>query len=85
MWQTVRIITNEILGVKGLVVSRNRKWYCRERKKVLETFYVKRNFVMNINSLTPMSDREKKFSLQYQYNINQISDEDKDKYQFRDN
>ena len=40
---------------------------------------------MNINSLTPMSDREKKFSLQYQYNINQISDEDKDKYQFRDN
>ena len=40
---------------------------------------------MNVNLLTPMSDQEKNFSLQHQYNINQISDEEKDKYQFGDN
>ena len=40
---------------------------------------------MNVNLLTPMSDQEKNFFLQHQYNINQISDEDKDKYQFGDN
>ena len=28
---------------------RNRKWYWRERKRVLETFYVKWNFVINVN------------------------------------
>ena len=29
--------------------SRNSKWYWRERKRVLETFHVKWNFVMNVN------------------------------------
>ena len=29
--------------------SRNSKWYWKERKKVLETFYVKKNFVTNVN------------------------------------
>ena len=29
--------------------SRNSKWYWRERKRVLDTFYVKWNFVMNAN------------------------------------
>ena len=29
--------------------SRNRKWYGRERNKSLETFYVKWNFVVNVN------------------------------------
>ena len=40
---------------------------------------------MNVNSLTSMSDQEIIFPLQYQYNINQISDENKDKYQFGNN
>ena len=35
--------------------------------------------------LTPMSDQERIFFLQHQYNINQISDENKDRYQFGDN
>ena len=30
--------------------SRNSKWHWRERKKVLETFYVKWKFVMNVNN-----------------------------------
>ena len=29
--------------------SRNSKWYWRERKRVLETFHVKWNFVVNVN------------------------------------
>ena len=29
--------------------SRNNNWYWKERKKVLETFYVKWNFVINVN------------------------------------
>ena len=32
-----------------------------------------------------MSDQDRIFSLQYQYTINQISDENKEKYQFGDN
>ena len=32
-----------------------------------------------------MSDQEKILFLQYQYNINQISDENKEKYQFGGN
>ena len=32
-----------------------------------------------------MSDQDKIFSLQYQYNINQISDENKENYQFGNN
>ena len=32
-----------------------------------------------------MSNQEKNFSLQYQYNINQISDESKEKYEFGKN
>ena len=86
MWQTVRriiqvIITNEILEVKGLIVSRNSKWYWRERKTVLETFYVKWNFVMNVNPLITMSDQERIFPYNINwYNINQMSDEIKDKY-----
>ena len=32
-----------------------------------------------------MSDQDRISSLQYQYNINQISDENKEKYQFGDN
>ena len=35
-------------------------------KKLLETFYVKWNFVMNVNPLTAMSDQERIFPLQYQ-------------------
>ena len=31
-----------------------------------------------------MSDQDRIFFLQYQYNINQISDENKEKYQFGD-
>ena len=30
--------------------------------------------------LSPMSDQEQNFSLQYQYNIKQTSDENKEKY-----
>ena len=41
----------------------------KKGKKVLETFYVKWNFVMNVNPLTPMSDQERIFP----YNINTIS------------
>ena len=37
-----------------------------------------------INPLTLMSDKDNFFS-QYQYNINQISNENKEKYQFGDN
>ena len=37
---------------------------------------------MGFNPLTPMSDQDRIFSLQYQYNTNQISDENKEKYQF---
>ena len=37
------------------------------------------------NPLTPMSDPRQNFSLQYQYNFNQIRDENKEKYQFGDN
>ena len=29
--------------------SRNSRWYWRERKRVLETFHVKWNFVINVN------------------------------------
>ena len=32
-----------------------------------------------------MSDQDRISPLQYQYNINQISDENKEKYQFGDN
>ena len=32
-----------------------------------------------------MSDQEGNLSLQYQYNINQVSDETNEKYQFGDN
>ena len=32
-----------------------------------------------------MSDQEQNFSLQYQYNIKQTSDENKEKYYFGDN
>ena len=32
-----------------------------------------------------MSDQDQNFSLQCQYNINQTSDENKEKYQFGDN
>ena len=50
-------------------------------KKFLETFYVKWNFVMNVNPLTTMSDQERIFPYNINwYNINQISDEIKDKY-----
>ena len=38
--------------------------------------------------LSPFNSHEwprQNFSLQYQYNINQISDENKEKYQFGDN
>ena len=38
-----------------------------------------------VNSLTPMSDQDLIFSLQYQYNINQISDGNEEKYQIGDN
>ena len=34
-----------------------------------------------INSSTPLSDQDKKFSSQYQYNIKQTSDENNEKYQ----
>ena len=37
-----------------------------------------------LNPFIPMSDQDN-FSLQYQYNIKQISDENKEKYQFGDN
>ena len=40
------------------------------------------------NFILPFNSHEwpkQNFSLQYQYNINQISDENKGKYQFRDN
>ena len=37
------------------------------------------------NPLTPMSDQERIFSLQYQYNINKISNKNKQNYQFGDN
>ena len=40
---------------------------------------------MNVNPLTPMSDQERIFLDNNQYNINQVSDENKDKYQFGDN
>ena len=40
--------------------------------------------MIKINPLTPMSDQDN-FSLQYQHNINQKSDENKEKYQFGDN
>ena len=33
-----------------------------------------------LNPLSPMSDQEQNFSLQYQYNIKQTSDENKEKY-----
>ena len=33
---------------------------------------------MSVNPLTPMGDQKKNFSLQYQYNIKQKSDENKD-------
>ena len=36
---------------------------------------------MNVKPLTPVSDQERIFP----YNINQIGDENKDKYQFGDN
>ena len=42
------------------------------------------NCLKSVNPLTPMSDQEN-FSLQYQYNINQISDENKEKCKFGDN
>ena len=32
-----------------------------------------------------MSDQERIFSLRYRYNINQMSDKNKEKYQFGDN
>ena len=44
------------------------------------------------NPLTPMSDQDRispyninTISIQYQYNINQINDENEEKYQFGDN
>ena len=37
-----------------------------------------------LNPFIPVSDQDN-FSLQYQYNITQISDENKEKYQFGDN
>ena len=40
---------------------------------------------ITINPLTPMSDQEKDFSLQYPYNIKQTSYENKEKYQLEDN
>ena len=39
----------------------------------------------SVNPLTPTSDQDRIFSLQYQYNINQITNENKEKYQFGDN
>ena len=36
---------------------------------------------MNVNPSTPMSDQDRIFP----YNINQISDENEDKYKFEDN
>ena len=36
------------------------------------------------STLTPMSDQEKYFSLQYLYNIKQTSYENKEKYQLGD-
>ena len=38
----------------------------KKKEKVLETFYVKLNFAMIVNLLTPMGDQEKIFL----YNIN---------------
>ena len=38
-----------------------------------------------VNPLIPMSDQDSISPLQHQYNINQISDENKEKYQFGDN
>ena len=37
------------------------------------------------NPVTSMSDQDKIFPFQYQYHVNQISDENKEKYQFEDN
>ena len=39
----------------------------------------------SVNPLTPTSDQDRIFSLQYQYNINQITNENKEKYQYGDN
>ena len=46
-----------------------------------------RDAKISFNPLTPMSDEwsRENYPLQYQYNINQISDENKEKYQFGDN
>ena len=46
------------LELEGYLCSRNSKWYWREKKKVLKTFYVNWNFGMNVNRLTLMSDQE---------------------------
>ena len=47
-------------------------------------FYRKDKFLAG-NPLTPMSDQDRISPIHYIiYNINQISDENKEKYQFRD-
>ena len=42
-------------------------------------------YVIEVNPLSPMSDRDRISPLQYQYNINQMWDNNKEKYHFRDN
>ena len=53
---------------------------CNHRTNILK--HIKAWFLFL--SLTPMGDQDKNFSLQYQYNIKQTSDENKEKYQLGD-
>ena len=43
------------------------------------------NVIWFFNPLTPMSDQNRISHYKYQYNIDQISDESEEKYQFGDN
>lgn len=38
------------------------------------------SLMIDFNRLTPMGDQERNFSLQYRYDINQTSEENKGKY-----
>ena len=42
-------------------------------------------FITFIIIFNPLTRPGKNFSLQYQYNVNQVSDENKEKYQYEDN